>query len=75
MSGIAMTFLEAYRDALATAEQIHEWVERWHKGELGQGKPLREVLGMSERQYAAWMRGTSVEAIAQSGLPKPPFSS
>lgn len=55
------TFIEAVRGKTATPEQVDDWVDRWHNGE-GDGLTLRQFLGLTEQQYAEWMRNPAVLA-------------
>lgn len=40
----------------ATAEEIDDYIERWHMGLAGQGMQLPDFLGMSPEEYALWVR-------------------
>lgn len=40
----------------ALADQIDDYVERWHANEVGQSLELSEFLGMDDHEYAIWMR-------------------
>lgn len=48
------TFLEQVRAGTATAEEIDDFVERWHEGEGGES--LREFLGFTVEEYGRWLR-------------------
>jgi hypothetical protein len=39
---------------LPSLEQLDDLTERWHAGE-GEGRTLREFLGLTRNQYAAWV--------------------
>lgn len=40
----------------ATADQIDSFVARWHRNEAGQDQELHEFLGMSDKEYADWIK-------------------
>lgn len=50
------TFIARCMRGAATPTEADIYVERWHQGELGAGVSLRELLGLSESEYARWMR-------------------
>lgn len=49
------TFIAEVTAGRQTLAQVDVWVERWHNGEEGKELTLRESLGLTEAQYAAWM--------------------
>lgn len=49
-----MTFVEAYRAGLVTAQEVDDYVEEWHNAPED-GVPLHEFLGMNTAMYAAWL--------------------
>lgn len=57
------TFIDSCLAGTATPDQIDVWIERWHAGEIGRTVELREIIGMTCREYAAWLKDTSVEEI------------
>ncbi|KQW96564.1 hypothetical protein ASC94_06890 [Massilia sp. Root418] len=40
----------------ASAEEIDDYVERWHQNQIGQDRDLAECLGMDAGEYACWVR-------------------
>lgn len=40
----------------ASAEEIGDYVERWHQNEIGRDQDLAECLGMDAREYDSWVR-------------------
>ena len=40
----------------ASAEEIDDYVERWHRNEIGRDQDLAECLGMDAREYDSWVR-------------------
>lgn len=53
MNDPGMIFAAAVLSGVAAADDIDDWVDRWH--ESGSGRPLHEALGFSPGQYARWM--------------------
>lgn len=49
-----MTFLEACQRGEASAEDIDDWIERWHTID-SQGMTLAAYLGMTEEEYSEWL--------------------
>jgi hypothetical protein len=39
-----------------SAAEIDDYVERWHKNEIGQEVDLAACLGMDTREYDSWVR-------------------
>jgi hypothetical protein len=52
----AETFIDRCLRGTALPDQIDQYVEKWHDGEIGQDVELRELLGMDRHEYAIWMR-------------------
>lgn len=56
------TFVEACLVGTATADEIDDYVDRWHDGH-GPGT-LPETLGMTDEEYNMWvMRPETLDAI------------
>lgn len=55
MSNI-VTFIDDCLAGAATVDEIDDYVERWHEGDLGRDMELRELLGMSKQEYACWIQ-------------------
>ena len=43
-------FIEDCLNGVATADQLDDYIEKWHTEETG-NESLREYLGMTEEQY------------------------
>ena len=54
-----ITFIDQCLRGAALPDQIDDYIEQWHEGQIGEGIELRELLGMSKREYAIWMRDAS----------------
>lgn len=53
-----MNFIEMCIAGLALPEQVDDRVDDWHNDtEPGDGIALRDYLGMSKEEYAAWVFG------------------
>jgi hypothetical protein len=50
------TFIDQCLRGTALPDEIDDYVEKWHDGEIGQDLELRELLGMDRHEYAIWMR-------------------
>ncbi|MGH8011313.1 MAG: hypothetical protein ACREQ4_02280 [Candidatus Binataceae bacterium] len=48
------TFFELYLTGEASAEDIDDYIDKWHAG-AGRD-PIYEFLGFSREEYSAWMR-------------------
>jgi hypothetical protein len=53
MGGNEMTFVEACWAGEAFADEIDNWIERWHNE--SRDKPLHEFLGLTIEQYERWI--------------------
>lgn len=51
-----VTFIDQCLRGTALPDEIDDYVEKWHEGEIGQDLELRELLGMNSHEYAIWMR-------------------
>ena len=51
-------FLDLCRSGEEKIERIDDWVDRWRHEETG--KSLPDFLGMSEKQYAEWVKDPGV---------------
>jgi hypothetical protein len=51
-----LTFIDRCLQGTAIPEQIDQYVALWHDGAIGHDLELRELLGMSQAEYALWMR-------------------
>jgi hypothetical protein len=52
------TFLASYRAGYVDADDIHEYVARWHAAQLGDWAAqvdLYEYLGFTWEQYGRWV--------------------
>lgn len=54
-----ITFIDRCLRGIAVPDQIDEYVAQWHDGKLGRDLELRELLGMSPREYSDWIRDAS----------------
>lgn len=54
------TFKARFLNGECPYEEIDEYVERWHNGE-GQGKSLREYLGMDLEEYEYMLKHAGEE--------------
>lgn len=52
----AKTFIELCLAKKAKPEDIDDYVELWHTGKAGNGRELREYLGMNKEEYAEFMK-------------------
>ncbi len=52
------TFFDLYRRGEVSAEQIDDFVDRWHAGSDAWARktPLSEYLGLTNAEYEAWVR-------------------
>src|SRR5277367_3466909 len=58
MSKKQTPFIDQYLSGRASAEDINESIDAWH---AGSGKePIYDYLGMTEEEYAAWLRNPGV---------------
>jgi hypothetical protein len=48
-------FFDLYSRDEVTAEQIDDFVGRWHDAADGEGRSLSEYLGMTEEEYGVWL--------------------
>ena len=48
------TFLELLLRGKVAADEIDDFIDRWHEAPAGQELP--EYLGMTEQEYARWVR-------------------
>lgn len=48
-------FFDLYSRGKVTAEQIDDFVGRWHDLPDGEQRSLSEYLGMTEEEYGVWM--------------------
>lgn len=62
-----MTFIDLVLAGKARLGDIDDWVRRWHEGESN--CELRDWLGMTERQYAEWVRECDVLEKIVWGVP------
>ena len=53
MSG-RLTFLDLCLQGKVDPGEIDDFIDRWH--EAPEGRELHEFLGMSEKEYARWLR-------------------
>jgi hypothetical protein len=69
-----MSFIDRCLRGVALPDQIDDYVERWHEGQLGKDLELRELLGMSKHEYAIWMRdANSIYSIIEAKRTKRPI--
>jgi hypothetical protein len=52
------TFLELYMNGEVLAEEIDDYVDKWHDDSGDQ--PIYEFLGMSKQEYSLWLRDPDV---------------
>lgn len=50
------TFIKQCLEGSAQPDEIDDFVDRWHANEAGKAVDLRNFLGMTKIEYAAWMR-------------------
>ncbi|MDB5243655.1 MAG: hypothetical protein JWP57_4280 [Spirosoma sp.] len=48
------TFVEDWKNGIAQADQIDDYIDRWHTG--NSGLPLATYLGLSSEQYVQWLK-------------------
>src|SRR5690349_8385343 len=54
MSKVEMTFVERCLAGEALADEIDDYVDRWHEGEGNPDASLAEFLGFSDVEYRLW---------------------
>jgi hypothetical protein len=57
------TFMELYRVGSVTADDIDDFIDRWHdqpRGGDGRAVSISEFLGMTRDEYKAWVHDASV---------------
>lgn len=57
------TFMDLYSDGHALADEIDEFIDRWHSESptaVGHLISLHEFLGMTRDEYEAWVHDASV---------------
>jgi hypothetical protein len=57
------TFLALYSDGRVVADDIDDFIDRWHSEQPrveGRIVPVSEFLGMTRDEYAAWLHDASV---------------
>jgi len=61
-AAIHPTFMELYSEGHVTADEIDDFIERWHKlaSVPGHSIPLYEFLGMTRDEYEAWVHDASI---------------
>jgi hypothetical protein len=65
----ATTFVKDCLNGLATADDIDDYVDYWHEEVISElpEQTLKEFLGFSEAQYAAWVSNQmTVAAILEA---------
>jgi hypothetical protein len=68
----APSFFDLYSRGAATAECVHDHIDRWHDCYKDQADypPLHEYLGMTRDEYEVWLYDPfSLPCIRQSRLP------
>ncbi len=58
-----LTFVDLYADGSVTADDIDDFVDRWHEETPtvdGRLVPMSEFLGMTRDEYEAWVRDASM---------------
>ena len=62
MTSTEPTFIDLYSVGLVMADEIDDFVDRWHHRQSEPGipvVPLHEFLGMSTDEYEAWVHDAS----------------
>ena len=54
MSETAMTFVEKCLAGEALADDVDDYVDRWHDGEGDPNESLAEFLGFTDMEYRLW---------------------
>ncbi len=49
-----MTFMQLYRQGKATADQINDYIDEWHKSKGTE--TIHEFLGMTKDEYCQWLK-------------------
>ena len=52
------TFVDAVLAGRATADDVDDWIEKWHTTDTGDVE-LHEFLGLNESEMEAWVRSNS----------------
>lgn len=65
------TFLDRYLNGEVLSEDIDDFIDIWHQNPAG--KEIYEFLGMSEKEYALWLRDPDtlpqIVRARRAGLP------
>lgn len=51
-----VTFIDRCLRGTALPDELDNYVDAWHDGDIGEDLELRELLGMTKHEYAIWMR-------------------
>jgi hypothetical protein len=57
------TFMELYRSGSVAADDIDDFIDRWHdqpRGGDARSVPISEFLGMTRAEHEAWVHDASV---------------
>lgn len=68
-------FMELYRDGAVTADDVDDFVDRWHAAACRASNPpsLHEFLGMTGDEYASWVHDpASLPHIARARMSDAP---
>jgi hypothetical protein len=49
------TFFDLFMDGQATRDDVYDFIDAWHDSGDEEQRPLHELLGMTEEEYAFWM--------------------
>lgn len=52
------TFVDAVLAGRATADDVDDWIEKWHTTDTGDVE-LHEFLGLNESEMEAWVRSNA----------------
>ncbi len=52
------TFVDAVLAGRATADDVDDWIEKWHTTDTGEVE-LHEFLGLNESEMEAWVRSNA----------------
>ena len=52
------TFVDAVLAGRATADDVDDWIEKWHTTDTGDAE-LHEFLGLNESEMEAWVRSNA----------------
>ena len=55
--GVRIPFIDACLAGMTTPETVDNWVEVWHRGDIG--GELHEALGMTREEYFNWVSAPS----------------